>query len=317
VGVSFEQLRERCQRPVRERNDVAGLVYGDRASLPITKLFVDLDVSPDVATVGMLVCGLAGSALQLVGPAAAFWGAVLLVLYYVLDCVDGEVARFRGVENIRWGYHEYVFHMLVKPVCFGCVGVAAWWTTGSRAAVYAGMASAVAVLWLKLLHEVPAVQMTRYVLGTPPERNRAFRRFVEGVETGPGAGTAEGSGVFRLGWNRVTLRALATNFDIGLLALVVATGLDSIAGPLVVGGVGPLTARLAWCLFYGVVVPLDFLDHLQTHLRRDEFGRTLGRMMRQAHEFDAQAHRRREGREEEEEPGQGAADGGRRDADRP
>ena len=294
MGVSFEELRERCQRPVRDRNDVAGLVYGDRASLPFTKLFVDANVSPDVATVGMLVCGLLGSALQLVGERAALAGAILLVLYYVLDCVDGEVARYRQIEDIRWGYNEYVFHMLVKPACFACVGIAAWWTTGSPWAIYAGLAAAVAVLWLKLLHEVPAVQMTRYVLGTPPERNRAFRRYVESVELQTEAGAAGGGGVFRLGLDLVTLRALATNFDIGLLALVVATGVDVLADPLVIGGLRPLTARLAWCLFYGAVVPLDFLDHLQTFLRRDEFGHALPRMMKQAHEFDARKHKGRE-----------------------
>ena len=43
MGVSYRQLRERCQLPVRQHNDVAGLLFGDFASLPITKLFVDGD----------------------------------------------------------------------------------------------------------------------------------------------------------------------------------------------------------------------------------------------------------------------------------
>src|SRR5687767_373178 len=57
MGVSYRQLRERCQLPVRQHNDVAGLLFGDFASLPITKLFVDLRWSPNIATLGMLVCG--------------------------------------------------------------------------------------------------------------------------------------------------------------------------------------------------------------------------------------------------------------------
>ncbi len=45
-GVSLRELRERCQLPVREHNDIAGLLFGDFASLPLTKLFVDCGWSP-------------------------------------------------------------------------------------------------------------------------------------------------------------------------------------------------------------------------------------------------------------------------------
>jgi len=54
MGVSLSELRARCQLPVRQHNDVAGLLFGDFASLPITKLFVDLRWSPNIATLGML-----------------------------------------------------------------------------------------------------------------------------------------------------------------------------------------------------------------------------------------------------------------------
>jgi hypothetical protein len=142
VGVSFRQLRETCQLPVRHHNDVAGLLFGDRCSLPLTKLFVDLRLSPSIATVAFLVCGLLGSALQLVGPAWAVAGAALLVLYYILDCVDGEVARWQGVEDMRWGYFDYVFHMVVKPTCFLAVAVGTWLELGNAWLLLAGASAA-------------------------------------------------------------------------------------------------------------------------------------------------------------------------------
>ena len=85
MGVSFDELRQVCQKPVAAGNDVAGLLFGDRLSLPLTKLFVDRGWSPNIATVGMLVCGLLGAVLQLLGPWPALIGAAVLLLYYVLD----------------------------------------------------------------------------------------------------------------------------------------------------------------------------------------------------------------------------------------
>ncbi|HZM01102.1 MAG TPA: hypothetical protein VFD43_12715, partial [Planctomycetota bacterium] len=161
--MSFRQLRETCQAPVRQHNDVAGLLFGDRVSLPLTKLFVDLRLSPSIATVSFFVSGLVGSALQLASPVWAVAGAALLVLYYVLDCVDGEVARWQGVEDLRWGYFDYLFHMIVKPACFMAVAVGTWLQLGHAWLLLAGALAAVAVLWLKLFLEIPGILFLRGV----------------------------------------------------------------------------------------------------------------------------------------------------------
>ena len=65
MGVTYKELRRVCQAPVAYGNDVAGLLFGDKLSLPITKLLIDMGWSPNIATVGMLVCGLLGAVLQL------------------------------------------------------------------------------------------------------------------------------------------------------------------------------------------------------------------------------------------------------------
>ena len=305
MGVSFRQLRETCQLPVRHHNDVAGLLFGDRCSLPLTKLFVDLHLSPSIATVAFLVCGLLGSALQLVGPAWAVAGAALLVLYYILDCVDGEVARWQGVEDMRWGYFDYVFHMVVKPTCFLAVAVGTWLELGNAWLLLAGASAAVAVLWLKLFLEVPGILFLRGVLAGAPGGSRAFRRFlgslrVGGVERGP-AGEAVGPGeggrerggergelapVMRLGLDVTTLRALLTNFDVGLLLLLVATLVDLFVEPFEPWSGGPtLTARAAWLVFYAVNLPLNFLDYVLTYVRRGHFASETERLLVLAHHY--------------------------------
>jgi hypothetical protein len=312
MGVSFRQLRETCQRPVRHGNDVAGLLFGDWASLPITKLFVDRGWTPDIATVGFLVSGLLGAVLQLPGTAWAPLGALLLVLYYVLDCVDGEVARYRGIEDMRWGYFDYVFHMLVKPTAFVAVGVGCWLETQNPLVLVAGAVAAVAVLWLKLFLEIPGILFLRGVLAGAPGGSRAFRRFLRSLTGHPAsrgelpsqpapvgavaddpvaAGAVALAAVtppragFRVGFDLVTLRAVLTNFDLGLVYLLVATLIDLRFGPFDVPGLGLLPARGLWLMYYACVLPLDFLDHVQTYMRRGHFAHETTRLLTLAHHY--------------------------------
>jgi len=301
MGVSFGELRARCQLPVRHGNDVAGLLFGDWVSLPFTKFFVDRRLSPDVATLGMLLCGLAGAALNWGAGGFAVAGAALLVLYYVLDCVDGEVARFRGVEDMRWGYYDYLFHLLVKPTSFVLVGAGVWRATGAAWPLFAGAAAAVATLWLKVFLQIPGILFLHGVMNGRPGGSRAFRRFVHvlgvpdaGLNGQPSvaapspsaaeqpAGTAP---AFPLGFNLVTLRALFTNYDVGLLLLLAATLLDLTVVPVELPLLGAVPLRGLWLLFYGCVLPLDFLDYLRTYLRAGHFASETRRLLLLAHHY--------------------------------
>jgi hypothetical protein len=307
MGVRFDQLRETCQRPVRHSNDVAGLLFGDMASLPLTKLFVDLRLSPNIATLAFLVCGLVGSVLQVPGPAWAVPGAVLLVLYYVFDCVDGEVARWQGVEDMRWGYFDYIFHMLVKPCCFVAVAVGTWAQLGHDWLLLAGMSAAVAVLWLKLFLEIPGILFLRGVLAGAPGGSRAFRRFLGSLRVpgrGPaplsaqvggqvgapaatsGAGEAHAPPPMRQGLDLTPPRALLTNVDVGLVFLLAATLIDGVLPPFALWDAGPLlTARALWLVFYAVNLPLNFLDHVFTYVRRGHFASETERLLALAHHY--------------------------------
>jgi hypothetical protein len=292
MGVSFQELREVCQRPVAAGNDVAGLLFGDRLSLPFTKLFVDLGLSPNVATVGMLVCGLVGSGLQLMTESLALLGAAVLVLYYLLDCVDGEVARWRRVEHARWGYYEYIFHFVVKPFVFASVGVACWLQTGSVWMLAAAFSAAVSTLWLKLFFAVPSLVFVGSVLRDGASGDRPYRQYLEDaarclaeqVETVSERGGAPDE-VFRLGFDRVTLRSLTTNFDVGLALLVLVSALDLVLEPFALFELQGMTCRALWLCFYGVLLPLDFIDYLRSYIGRRHFDQSMVRLLIYAHGF--------------------------------
>jgi hypothetical protein len=292
MGASWKQLREVCQRPVRDGNDVAGLVFGDHASLIITKLFVDLRLSPNYASVGFFVCGLAGAALQFGASGWAAAGAVLLVFYYVLDCVDGEVARWQKVVNVHWGYYDYLFHMLIKPLAFFGVGVGSYYESGATWTFVAAFLAAVATLWRKILIEIPGILFLKDVLrhAAPPADVAGAARANE--EAAPGS--PERPRRFELHLDLVTIRALATNFDVGLLLLTAAATFDAFAEPFELPYLGATSARALWLAYYGVILPLDFLDYLITYLRHQHFSKEMTRLLGLAHHFRADKLDRRQ-----------------------
>ena len=292
MGVSFHELRQVCQRPVAYGNDVAGLLFGDKASLPITKLLIDCGWSPNLATVGMLVTGVIGAALQPFGALAAVIGAAFLVLYYILDCVDGEVARYRKIEHARWGYYEYIFHFIVKPSAFFGVGLSLWRVDGNVWFLFAALAAALATLWLKLFMAVPSLVFTGAVLGRGASGMRPWSDYADQaveraareeaqVEGPPGADRE----VFKLRANLSTLRALLTNFDVGLMLLLLFSIAEWSLGGVSIDVLGGVSLRGLWLFWYGAILPLDFIDYLRTFVRKGHFDGEMVRMLARAHRF--------------------------------
>ncbi len=296
MGASFREIREKCQLPVRHGNDVAGLLFGDWMSLPITKVFIDLKLSPDLASWLFLLCGLAGAALQL--PGAPLWpalGALALLLYYVFDCVDGEVARWQGVEDLRWGWFDYIFHMLVKPLSFFAVGLGLWMSTGAVWPLIAGAVAAIAVLWLKLFLEIPGILFLRGALAGGPGGTRAFRRRLAALgaalpaEPASGAPAPAADPPMRVQFDLVTLRALLTNYDVSLVFLLAACLYDLSDAPAARWPWGEVPVRGLWLAFYAFVLPLNFFDYAWTWLRKGRFDAETRRLLVLAHHWRAEA----------------------------
>lgn len=274
---------------MRSRNDVAGLLYGDRLSLPITKLMVDTRLSPNWATIGFFVAGVAGSALLVGGTYLAAIGAALLVLYYVLDCVDGEVARWQNVCDSRWAYADFLFHLIVKPLCFLGVGIGLWRELGRTEFLFASFAAAIATLWLKVFLEMPGIVFLKEFLqraqGSESISERLQPLYDRARALAPRGGTSSSAEPFKLKLDLVTLRALGTNFDVGLLLLLAATIGDLGLDPFVLPWIGELTLRGVWLVYYAVVLPIDFLDYVVTYLRRGHFSQEVSRLLALAHHF--------------------------------
>src|SRR3954470_5036599 len=79
----------------------AGLLYMRKLSIYATWLLAKTPISPNQVTGLMILSGLlAGAVLAVPGVWAAVAAALLIQLYLLLDCSDGELARWTGRTSI-------------------------------------------------------------------------------------------------------------------------------------------------------------------------------------------------------------------------
>lgn len=143
----------------------AGRAYGRHVSPYFTWAFVRLGVTPNQVTVVMVVCGvLAGVVLAFGGLWSAVLAAVLIQLYLILDCSDGEVARYTGRTSIAGVYLDRIGHYLSELALLIGLGMRAeghWTVAGGY--LTAGLAAAVGAALIKA--ETDNVFVSRFKAG--------------------------------------------------------------------------------------------------------------------------------------------------------
>jgi len=149
----------------------AGRLYMRHISVYVTALLARTPVSPNQVTAVMVAAGVsAGGVLAIGGLAGAIGAAVLIQLYMLLDCCDGELARWTGRTSIAGVYADRVGHYLTDAALISGLGVRAaerhasgWLVVGLAAALCAILGKA----------ETDLVDVARARSGLPPVSEEA------------------------------------------------------------------------------------------------------------------------------------------------
>lgn len=153
---SIAELRRVSQPPElvgrRSGEHWAGRLYMRDISPYVTRLVVPTRVTPNALTLLMIVVGLASATVATV---PGLWGAVVAALgiqvYLLLDCVDGELARWRSTTSAVGAYLDRIGHYSVEAALLVAVGIRAdggigafgsWTTLGLLAALLHVLAKA-------------------------------------------------------------------------------------------------------------------------------------------------------------------------------
>jgi len=171
---SVAELRPVAQPPgLLERRSAehwAGRWYMRRISVYATWLLVRAGWSANAVTGLMIVVGVAGAAAASIsGLVAAVAGALLIQVYLLLDCSDGEVARWRETQSMTGVYLDRLAHYVVEASILVALGARA----GGREPAWlaAGLAAGMLVMIEKA--ETDLVDVARHHAGRAPAPDEA------------------------------------------------------------------------------------------------------------------------------------------------
>jgi phosphatidylglycerophosphate synthase len=146
----------------------AGRLYMRRLSPYCTRLLLRTPLSANAVTGLMIVVGVAAAAVLTLPGVAAAVGAVLLIqLQLLLDCSDGEVARWRDQKSPVGVYLDRIGHWLTEatlPIALGIRADGGWSDMGT----YTTLGLLIAVLVLLIKGESALVTVARAESGRPP-----------------------------------------------------------------------------------------------------------------------------------------------------
>ncbi|WP_329457668.1 CDP-alcohol phosphatidyltransferase family protein [Streptomyces sp. NBC_01497] len=176
---ALAELREVCQPNAKlaSRNGEhwAGRMYMRTISLHATRQLVRTRVTPNSLTWTMVVCGvLAGVALLIPGLLGALLAAILFQLFLLFDCVDGEVARWKGQNSAVGIYVDRLGAYLADAALLIGAGFRAA-RGGSDLWVSVGLAAALGIVLLKASTDLVDVARARRGLAVASEESTAPR----------------------------------------------------------------------------------------------------------------------------------------------
>lgn len=139
---TLEELRAVVQPPsvVGRRNSEhwAGTLYLRRMSLPFTRMILPTGISANGVTWLMILVGVIAAAVLMIPSWWAVLACAFLIQFQILiDCSDGEVARWRGTSSPMGVYLDRVAHYVTEaalPIALGVhvdggLGSIGGWTT--------------------------------------------------------------------------------------------------------------------------------------------------------------------------------------------
>ncbi|CAL9283678.1 hypothetical protein SUDANB66_00755 [Streptomyces sp. SudanB66_2053] len=152
-----------------------GRLYMREVSLRVDRYLVNTRVTPNQLTYLMTLCGvLAAPALLVPGITGAVLGVVAVQLYLLLDCVDGEIARWRK-HSLGGVYMDRVGAYLTDAAVLVGLGLRAadLWGTGRIDWLWAFLGTLAALGAILIKAETDLVGVARHQNGLPPVKESA------------------------------------------------------------------------------------------------------------------------------------------------
>ncbi|MFE2497006.1 CDP-alcohol phosphatidyltransferase family protein [Streptomyces scopuliridis] len=222
----------------------AGRLYMREISLRVDRYLVNTRVTPNQVTYVMTVAGaLAAPALLVPGITGAVLGVLAVQLYLLLDCVDGEIARWKKQYSMTGVYLDRVAAYLCDAAVLLGFGLRAadLWGTGRIDWLWAFLGTLAALGAIMVKAETDLVGVARHQQGLAPVKEAASEP------------RSSGMALARRAAGALKFHRLILGIEASLLILLLAI-LDAVHGDL-------FFSRLGIAILAGIAV-VQTLLHL-------------------------------------------------------
>ncbi|MFJ9113405.1 CDP-alcohol phosphatidyltransferase family protein [Streptomyces sp. NPDC102283] len=200
----------------------AGRMYMREVSLRVDRYLVNTRVTPNQVTYVMTLAGaLAAPALLVPGIWGAVLGVVMVQLYLLFDCVDGELARWKKQYSLSGVYLDRVAAYLCDAAVLVGLGLRAAdiWGEGRIDWLWAFLGTLAALGAILIKAETDLVGVARHQGGMPPVKEAASEP------------RSSGMALARRAAGALKFHRLILGIEASLVILVVAV-VDAIDGDL-------------------------------------------------------------------------------------
>ncbi|MFD8962972.1 CDP-alcohol phosphatidyltransferase family protein, partial [Streptomyces anulatus] len=200
----------------------AGRMYMREISLRVDRYLVNTRVTPNQVTYVMTLAGaLAAPALLVPGVWGAVLGVVMVQLYLLFDCVDGELARWKKQYSLSGVYLDRVAAYLCDAAVLVGLGLRAAdiWGEGRIDWLWAFLGTLAALGAILIKAETDLVGVARHQGGMPPVKEAASEP------------RSSGMALARRAAGALKFHRLILGIEASLVILLVAV-IDAIGGDL-------------------------------------------------------------------------------------
>lgn len=142
---SIKKLREICKRPEKlYEADSLYIKLLRNISIYFTKFFLTLNVKANQVTMLMIITGLIGVFfLALHKLLFILIGTLIINFSFLLDCVDGEIARYRKEHDMVGSHLDQIYHHLMPRFMYFGIALSVFFATNKIIVIIFGFLAAI------------------------------------------------------------------------------------------------------------------------------------------------------------------------------
>lgn len=166
---SLKELNRICQKAdYKKQGNWMVRTFLRDAALPCTWLLLQTKITANQVTLLAILVGLLSCLyLALPGGGPFLIAVFLLQLWYYLDHVDGQIARYRGTASLTGRFFDFLMHHIIHAAVFFALGCYAWMKEEMAWAAIWGFVIAFSMTAFNMLHDIKSKTFIEKLLKTP------------------------------------------------------------------------------------------------------------------------------------------------------